>query len=122
MRPADIVTVMSEVNRDGRTALVSGIVLTAAIVVSAVALAVAIVIAVLVDVQSNYLGIRAEQAGGFDPSVFPPGNVVLWLIGNSFPVLLAILLVLLIAARIIIVGARRDRPRTSDNCLVELSS
>ncbi|HEY8912456.1 hypothetical protein [Lacisediminihabitans sp.] len=112
---------MPEVNRVYQTAPILRVMLTAAIVVSAVALAVAIVIAVFVDVQSDYLGARSEQTGGFDPSVFPPWNGALWLIGNMFPVLLAILLVMLIAARII-AGTRRDRHRTTldDNFVVSI--
>ena len=102
------VSLMPEANRDYRTAPLLKVMLTAAIVVSAVSLAVAIVIAVFVDVQSDYLGARSEQTGGFDPSVFPPWNGALWLIGNLFPVLIAILLVMLIVARII-AGTRRDR-------------
>jgi len=109
-----MVRLMSEVNRVYRTAPQLKLVLTAAIVVSAVALAVAIMIAVFVDVQGDYLGERSEQSGGFDPSVFPPWNGALWLIGNMFPVLLGILLVMLIVARII-AGAGRDRDRTIDN-------
>lgn len=87
--------------------------------VAAVSLAVAIVIAVFVDVPSDYLGARSEQTGGFDPSVFPPWNGALWLIGNMFPVLMAILLVILIVARTI-AGTRRDRRRSTldDNLVV----
>jgi hypothetical protein len=90
------------------------VVLTAAIVASAVALAVAIVLAVFVDVQSDYLDGRSDKLGGFNPSVFPPLNGALWLVGNTFPVLLAVLLVMLIVARII-TGTRRDRDRAIDN-------
>jgi hypothetical protein len=86
-------------------------------VLSTVALAVAIVVAVLIDLQSDYLGARSEQGGLFDPSVFPPGNWGLWLIGNTFPVVLAILPGMLIAARIIAV-TRRDRLRTLDRPVV----
>ena len=87
--------------------------------VAAVSLAVAIVIAVFVDVQSDYLGARSEQTGCFDPSVFPPWNGALWLIGNMFPVLMAILLVMLIVTRTI-AGTRRDRRRSTldDNLVV----
>ena len=99
---------MSEANRDYRTAPLLKVMLTAAIVVSAISLAVAIAIAVFVDVQSDYLDARSEQTGGFDPGVFPPWNGALWLMGNLFPVLIAILLVMLIVARII-AGTRRDR-------------
>ena len=99
---------MPEANRDYRTAPLLKVMLSAAIVVSAVSLAVAIVIAVFVDVQSDYLGARSEQTGSFDPSVFPPWNGALWLIGNMFPVLIAVLLVILIVARIV-AGTRRDR-------------
>lgn len=116
-RPADSVCFMPEGDRDNQTAPILRVMLSAAIVVSAVTLAVAIVIAVIVDVQSDYLGARSEQGGGFDPSVFPPGNGALWLIGNTFPVLLAILLVVLIAARIV-AGTRPDRHRTNDNNLL----
>ena len=91
--------------------------LTAAIVISAVALAVAIVIAVLIDLQSDYLGARSEQGGLFDPSVFPPADWALWLIGNTFPILLAILLGMLIAARIV-AGTGHDRLRTIDKHVV----
>ena len=86
--------------------------LTAAIAVTAVTLAVTIVIAVLIDVQSDYLGARSEQAGGIDPSVFPPWNGALWVIGNVFPVSITILLVTLIVARIT-AGTLRDRDRRS---------
>jgi len=99
---------MPEANRDYRTAPLLKVMLSAAIVVSAVSLAVAMVIAVFVDVQSDYLGARSEQTGSFDPSVFPPWNGALWLIGNMFPVLIAVLLVILIVARIV-AGTRRDR-------------
>lgn len=108
-----MVRLMTEVNRVCRTAPGLKLVLITAIVVSAVALAVAIVIAVFVDVQSDFLGERSEQSGGFDPSVFPPWNGALWLISNIFPVLVAILLVLLIVARSI-AGSRRDCDITSD--------
>jgi hypothetical protein len=96
---AATVSFMPEANRDYRTPPLLKVMLTAAIVVSAVSLAVAIVIAVFVDVQGDYLGARSEQTGGFDPSVFPPWNGALWMIGNMFPFLLAILLALLIVAR-----------------------
>ena len=97
-----------------RTAPGLKLVLVTAIVVSAVALAVAIVIAVFVDVQSDFLAERSEQSGGFDPSVLPPWNGALWLISNIFPVLVAILLILLIVARSI-AGSRRDCDITIDN-------
>ena len=114
---ADTFTFMSEINFDWRTQPVLRMLLTAAIVISAVALAVAIVIAVLVDMQSDYLSARSEQGGLFDPSVFPPGNWGLWLIGNTFPILLAILLGMLIAARIV-AGTGHDRLRTIDEHVV----
>jgi H+/Cl- antiporter ClcA len=104
---------MPEASRVHRTAPIVNVLLTTAIVVSAVALAVAIVIAVLVDIQSDFLGTQSEQSGGFDPSVFPPWNGALWLIGNMFPVLLAVLLAILIVARII-AGPSRERDRTVD--------
>lgn len=110
---------MPDANRDYQTAPLVKAMLTAATVVSAVSLAGAIVIAVFVDVQSDYLGARSEQTGGFDPSVFPPWNGALWLIGNMFPVLIAILLVLLILARTI-AGTRCHRRRSTldDNVVV----
>lgn len=114
---ADTFTFMSEIDFDWRTQPVFRMLLTAAIVISAVALAVAIVIAVLIDLQSDYLGARSEQGGLFDPSVFPPGNWGLWLIGNTFPILLAILLGLLIAARIV-ARTGHDRLRTIDEHVV----
>ena len=114
---ADTFTFMSEIIFDSRTQPVLRMLLTAAIVISAVALAVAIVIAVLIDLQSDYLGARSEQGGLFDPSVFPPGNWGLWLIGNTFPILLAILLGMLIAARIV-AGTGHDRLRTIDEHVV----
>ena len=116
-KPADTVEFVSEIKFDSRTEPVLGMLLTAAVVLSAVALAVAIVIAVLLDLQSDYLGARSEQGGLFDPSVFPPGNWGLWLIGNTFPVLLAILLGMLIAARIV-AGTGHDRLRTIDEHVV----
>ena len=87
--------------------------------VAVVSLAVAIVIAVFVDVQSDYLGARSEQTGGFNPSVFSPWNGAPWLIGNMFPVLMVILLLVLIVARTI-AGTRRDRRRSTldDNLVV----
>jgi hypothetical protein len=105
---------MSGVNPDRRTSQALRMLFTAAIVLSAVAFGVAIVIAVLIDVQTDYLGSRSEQTGLFDPSVFPPGNEALWLIGNAFPALLAILLGMLIAVRIVS-GTGRDRPRSVES-------
>ena len=116
-KPAVTVEFVSEIEFDSRTEPVLGMLLTAAIVLSAVALAVAIVIAVLIDLQSDYLGARSEQGALFDPSVFPPGNWGLWLIGNTFPILLAILLGMLIAARIV-AGTGHDRLRTIDEHVV----
>jgi len=118
-RAAVTVSFMPEGNRDFRTAPLLKVMLTAAIVLSAVALAVSIVIAVFIDVQSDYLGTRSEQTGLFDPSVFPPSNGALWLIGNVFPLLMAILLVTLIVARTI-AGTQRDRHRRplDDNLVV----
>ncbi|TFC30736.1 hypothetical protein E3O55_07605 [Cryobacterium sp. MDB1-18-2] len=109
---------MPKANRDYRTAPFLKVMLTAAIVVSAVSLAVAIAIAVFVDVQSDYLGARSEQTGGFDPGVFPPWNGALWLMGNMFPFLVATLLAMLIVARIVAGTGRDRRGSTLDDNLI----
>lgn len=86
--------------------------------VAMIPLAIAIVIAVFVDVQSDYLGTRPEQTEGFELSVFPQWNRAPWLIGDMFPLLMAIMLVMLIVARSKD-GTRHDRCRsTSDDNLV----
>lgn len=79
--------------------------LNAGIVITTAALAVSIVIAVMIDVQSGYLANRSESTGGFDPTVFPPFNEALWVIGNLFPWLISLALALLSVARVAV--ARR---------------
>jgi hypothetical protein len=85
---------------DTRRPAVVGRFLTATVAVAAVVFVGSIVDAILAQVQSDYLGSRSEASGDFDPSVFPPFDVLTWLMAIAAPLFTGSLLVLAIAARI----------------------
>jgi hypothetical protein len=92
-----------------RSTVVLGL-LTAAVVVAAVVFAGSIVQAILSQIQSDYLGNRSEASGGFDPTVFPPFDVLTWLMAIATPVLTGSLLVIAVLTRIL---AQRTIGQTS---------
>jgi hypothetical protein len=75
--------------------------LTSTVAVAAVVFAWSIVSAILAQIQSDYLGNRSEASGGFDPTVFPPFDVLSWLMAIAAPLLTGSLLVLAVAARVV---------------------
>ncbi|MGA0568378.1 hypothetical protein ACO2Q7_13675 [Rathayibacter sp. KR2-224] len=76
--------------------------LTATVAVAVVMFAWSITTAILAQVQSDYLGNRSEASGGFDPTVFPPFDVLTWLMAIAAPLSTGSLLVLTITARIVL--------------------
>ena len=87
--------------------------LAATAAVAAVVFAASVVQAILAQIQSDYLGNRSEASGGFDSTVFPPFDVLTWLLAIASPLLTGSLLVIAVVTRIV-VQRTTGRPSTAD--------